>query len=52
VTPVKGDRKLVPAEPRNPCEFARTVGLGAACSNDKAADSAGARTIEGGAAHE
>jgi len=52
VTPVKGDRKLVPAEARNPCEFARTVGLGAACSNDKAADSAGARTIEGGAAHE
>ncbi len=51
--PVKGERKIVPGEPRNPCEFARTVGLGEACEGGKLSDDGAAPiTLKGGAAHE
>ena len=49
---MKGERKLVPGEPRNPCEFARTVGLGEACEGGKLGDDAAPITLKGGAAHE
>ena len=49
---VRGQRVLVPAAPRNPCEFAETVGLGAGCNVKPAADGSGAASINGGAARE
>ena len=48
----RGERVLVPAAPRNPCEFAETVGLGAGCNVKPAADGTGAASINGGAARE
>lgn len=50
--PVRGQRVLVPAAPRNPCEFAETVGLGAGCNVKPAAEGGGAASINGGAARE
>jgi virginiamycin B lyase len=49
---VTGTTKLVPAAPRNPCEFAKTVGLGAGCEATPKVPGAAPATIQGGAARE
>jgi hypothetical protein len=49
---VTGTTRVVPAAPRNPCEFAKAVGLGAGCENRPAKPDGAPATIQGGAARE
>jgi len=50
---VTGTVKLVPAAARNPCEFAKSVGLGDGCANAQETPANGTpATIRGGAARE
>ena len=49
---VTGAMKLVPAAPRNPCEFAKAVGLGGGCQDAPKSAEGAPTTIQGGAAHE
>ena len=50
--PVQGRRILVPAAPKNPCEFAETMGLGAGCATAAPVEGAAGAAIGGGAARE
>jgi streptogramin lyase len=49
---VTGTTRLVPAEPRNRCEFAKSMGLGAGCEAAPKSPTGTPATIRGGAARE